>query len=323
MSNTIFDFNNINLIPRKCIVSSRSECDTSIQLGLHTFNIPVVPANMECVINDEICIKLAKAGYFYIHHRFNTDALAFTKLMRKLCLPVSISIGVNEDAYAIIKDLKMNDLAPDYITIDIAHGHSVKMEQIIKFIRENLPASIYIIAGNVSTPEAVAEIEAWGANAIKVGIGPGSACTTFNATGFGSRGMQASTVHECSKAIKNPNTVIMADGGVKDPGDIVKCLVLGAKMVMVGGMFSALKDSPGSTVIGTDGLKYKEFWGSASAFQSGKQNRIEGTKKLLPMKDKTILEEFAYLRECFQSAISYGGGATIECLKTVDYRIRP
>ncbi len=322
MADKIFDFHNMNLLPKKCIVGSRSECDTTIKLGPYTFNLPVVPANMECVINDQICVKLAKAGYFYIHHRFNTDVLAFSSLMRSEGLPVSISIGVNDDAYTTLTDLLSNNLIPDYITIDIAHGHSMKMEKVIKFIRENLPPTVYIIAGNVSTPEATKDLETWGANAIKVGIGPGSACTTFNATGFGSRGMQAWAIRECAQAVNNPETVIVADGGIKDPGDIVKSLVLGAKMVMVGGMFSALKDSPGATVIGTDGQQYKEFWGSASAFQSGKQNRIEGTKKLLPMKHKTVLEELKYLCECFQSAISYGGGTTLDCLKNVDYLIR-
>ena len=321
MSNTLFDFQHINLVPKKCIVDSRSECDTTVKLGNYTFNLPVVPANMECVINDQICERLATAGYFYIHHRFNTDVVAFSKSMRKLNLPVSISIGVNEDSYVLLLDLKLNNLIPDFITVDIAHGHSVKMEKIIKFIRQNLPPDVFIIAGNVSTPAAVNDLEAWGANAIKVGIGPGSACTTFNATGFGSRNIQAWTIKNCVESRTNHETVIIADGGIKDPGDIVKCVVLGAKMVMVGGMFSALIDSPGATVLGADGNKYKEFWGSASAYQSGKQNRIEGTKKLLPMKHTTVLEEFTYLKECFQSAISYGGGNNLACLHDVSYTV--
>jgi IMP dehydrogenase/GMP reductase len=113
--------------------------------------------------------------------------------------------------------------------------------------------------------------------------------------------------------------MIIADGGIKEPGDIVKAYVLGADMVMVGGMFSALTDSPGSTVRGTDGQLYKEFWGSASIFQSGKNERIEGTKKLLPLKNRSILEEMKYLQECFQSAISYGGGKDLYSLHDVKY----
>jgi GMP reductase len=314
-----FDFSHINLVPRKCIVSSRSDCDTTINFGNRIFELPVTPANMECVINDEIAIKLAEQKLFYIHHRFNVDAVEFTKKMRALQLPVSISIGVNDDAYKIVETLMSTaELGIDYVTIDIAHGHCEKMERIIKYIK-TFEFSPFIIAGNVSTPEAVRDLEAWGANAIKVGIGPGAACTTYVATGFGSRGTQASTIQQCAAAKNSCKTKIIADGGIKEPGDIAKSLVLGADMVMIGGMFSALNDSPGQTVTGTDGRLYKEFWGSASAFQSGKKNRIEGTKKLMLMKHHGILDEMAYLKECLQSAISYGGGDSLSCFKLVNY----
>jgi GMP reductase len=317
-----FDYESMNLIPKKCIVNSRSECDTSVKFGPHNFHLPVVPANMECVINDDIAIMLAKNNYFYIHHRFDNDIISFCKKMKELHLPISISIGVNEDAYELLKLLNKLLIIPDYITIDIAHGHSVKVEAIIKMIRKEISKDVFIIAGNVSTGEAVRDLELWGANAIKVGIGPGSACTTYTATGFGSRGAQASIVEECVKAKNNEKTLIIADGGIKEPADIVKSIVLGADMVMVGGLFSALKDSPGSIVKGTDGLLYKEFWGSASAYQSNKKNRIEGTKKLLRMKSNTILEEISYLKECIQSAISYGGGNNLLSLKIVKYFLK-
>jgi len=312
-----FDFQDINLIPRKCIVNSRNECVTEVTLGKHIFALPVVPANMECVINDEIAHKLASNGYFYIHHRFNVDAVAFAKFMKKDNLIVSISLGVNEDAYEIMKSLANADLMPDFVTIDIAHGHSIKMEKIVKWIKSTFTNPPFIIAGNVSTPDACHDLESWGADAIKVGIGPGSACTTYVATGFGSRGCQASVIRDCVVAVQN--SYIIADGGIKEPGDIAKALVLGAHMVMIGGMFSALSDSPGNTVTGTDGRLYKEFWGSASAFQSGKKNRIEGTKKLMLMKHHGILDEMTHICECLQSAISYGGGNDLSCFLKVRY----
>jgi GMP reductase len=274
---------------------------------------------MECVINDEIAFKLADAGFFYIHHRFNVNEIDFSRKMRQVGLPVSISLGVNQDSYTVLDNLAKENLMPDFVTIDIAHGHSIKMEKIIKYIKTTFIDGPYIIAGNVSTPEAVRDLEAWGANAIKVGIGPGSACTTYVATGFGSRGCQASVIRDCASAKLNPATKIIADGGIKEPGDIAKALVLGADMVMIGGLFSALTDSPGNTVTGVDGRLYKEFWGSASVFQSGKKNRIEGTKKLMLMKTHGILDEMAYIKECLQSAISYGGGNNLDCFKDVAY----
>lgn len=314
-----FDYDMLNLVPKMCVVNSRSECNTSVEFGKHTFKLPVMPANMECVMNEELALKLAKKKYFYVMHRFNVDVLKFCKTMIEHDCYTSISLGVNTDSYTDVYRLKMNNIQPDFITIDIAHGHSIKMKEIITHIKENLPNS-FIIAGNVSTPEAVVDLERWGADAVKVGIGPGSACTTYNATGFGSRGAQAYVVEQCAKSAKHCK--IIADGGIAFPGDIAKSLVLGAHMVMIGGMFSGLNDSPGNIVQGIDNKMYKEFWGSASAHQSNKKNRIEGTKKLIPLKNHGILEEMNYLEECLQSAISYGGGKDVSCFKDVEYFVK-
>ena len=322
MESYTFDFEHVNLIPKKCIVDSRSECDTSIRIENFIFKNPVIPANMECVINQELAEKLALNNYFYVMHRFEVDAIEFTRTMKKKGLYTSISIGVNKDAYEILGNLVKENLIPEFITIDIAHGHSIKMERILKLIRD-IPEfkDTFVIAGNVSTCDAVRDLESWGANAIKCGIAPGRACTTYHTTGFGSRGTQLWMVGSLSKAKLKPETLIIADGGITEPGDIAKCIALGADLVMAGGMFSGLKDSPG-TIVNFDGKDYKEYWGSASSFQSGKNNRIEGTKKLLPLKDKTILEEMIYLEECLQSAISYGGGNKLQDLKSVDYIIK-
>lgn len=309
-----FDFNDINLIPQKCIVESRSECNTSVRLGNIRFRMPIVPANMECVINENIAENLAKNGYFYILHRFDTDHHSFIKRMKDQHLVSSISIGVNKDSYDLIMSLVDHGLTPDYVCIDIAHGHSIKMERMVKWIKSNYP-SIFVIAGNISTPEAVLELESWGADATKVGIGPGSACTTYPATGFGSRNCQASIVKDCCDVAQNP---VIADGGVRVPGDITKSIVLGATMVMVGGMLSGFIDSPGH-VLEYDNKKYKEFWGSASQFQSGKSSRIEGIKNLIEFKDKTIQDELVYLEECLQSSISYGGGNNLQSLSKVKF----
>jgi len=309
-----FDFEQVNLVPRKCVVDSRSECNTSVKLGNFTFKMPIVPANMECVIDENTATRLAEGGYFYIMHRFKVNPVIFTSQMKTLGLVSSISLGVNEDSYQIVDELKSIGIEPDFITLDIAHGHSIKMEKMIKYIKKNLPTT-FIIAGNISSGDAVRELEEWGADAIKVGIGPGSACTTWPSTGFGSRNCQASTIYNCSLVATKP---IIADGGIKVPGDIAKSLVLGATMVMVGGMLSGFKDSPGH-LVNVDGKNKKEFWGSASQFQSGKSNRIEGTKLLIDYKDRSILDEMKYLEECIQSSISYGGGTDLSCFNQVKW----
>ena len=120
----IFDYDNVLLLPRKCRVESRSECDAGIELGGRKFRIPVVPANMKTVINVPLCIWLAKNGYFYVMHRFDLDNVQFVKDMRAEGVYSSISLGVKPADYETVEQLKAQDLVPDYITIDIAHGHA-------------------------------------------------------------------------------------------------------------------------------------------------------------------------------------------------------
>ena len=315
----VFDFDDITLLPQFSYVGSRSECDTSCKFGKHTFKLPIVPANMESVIDVSLAMKLAKKGYFYILHRFEIDEVAFVKTMKEMNLISSISVGVNDESYILIDELVAKDLIPDYITIDIAHGHSIKMQKMVHYIKNRMP-DVFLIGGNVCTPDAVEDLTDWGCDAIKCGIGGGSACTTYHSTGFGNRGWQASMIKWCCKNAKVP---IIADGSIKQDADIVKSLVLGASMVMVGGMFAGYAESPGE-LVENNGIAYKEFWGSASAFQSGKTNRIEGIKKLVEYKRTSICNKLTEVEESLQCAISYAGAnpANLDCLITVDYVVK-
>lgn len=308
-----FDFKDFTLLPKMCVVKSRSECDTSVQFGKYTFNLPIMPANMESVIDHELAEKMAKNGFFYVLHRFNANEAKFVRNMKEKGLISSISIGVNEDAYNLLNTLKEQNLIPEYITVDIAHGHSIKMKEIVSYIKQIMPDS-FVIGGNVCTPEAVEDLESWGCDAVKCGIAAGSACTTDPTTGFGNRGWQAYMIEDCAVVAKKP---IVADGGIKRPSDIAKSLALGATMVMVGGMLTGFEDSPGN-VVEHEGKKFKEFWGSASQFQSNKTNRIEGKNLLIEYKNRSIFDELQYIKECLQSSISYSGGRDINSLFLVE-----
>jgi GMP reductase len=314
-----FDFEDITLIPQFSYVDSRSECDTTCEFGKFKFKLPVVPANMESIVDVSLAIKLAEEGYFYILHRFNIDEVEFVKTMKELNLISSISIGVNDDSYGLVDYLVSKDLIPDFITIDIAHGHSIKMKKMVSYIKNKM-SDVFLIGGNVCTPDAVKDLTEWGCDAIKCGIGGGSACTTYHSTGFGNRGWQANMIEWCSRESKVP---IIADGSIKEHSDIVKSLVLGASMVMVGGMFAGYDESPGKLIKSDDSL-FVEFWGSASSSQTGKTNRIEGIRKLIPYKEKSIFSKLNDIQESLQSAISYGGGnpKTLDCLNTVEYVIK-
>jgi GMP reductase len=320
-----FDYKDINLVPKKSIVSSRSECDTSIKLHNYTFKLPIVPSNMECVVNEDLCVSLARNGYFYIMHRFHIDIYEFVVRMKSLGLFASISIGVNKNSYDLLEKLIRNELIPEFITIDIAHGHSILMERMLNFIRSREEfKNTFVIAGNVSTREAVDDLVSWGADSIKIGIGPGSACTTYYNTGFGSRDIQLYSVRECAY---RKDIVFIADGGISQICDIPKSLTMGATMVMIGGMLTGFEESPGRVVTASDGKLYQEFYGSASEHSLDnegkiKKKNIEGTIKLVPYKNKSIFYYYAEIQEALQSAISYGGGKDLTCFNSVDYIIK-
>lgn len=319
--NKTFDFDDITLLPKFSLVETRSECNATCVFGGYRFKLPIVPANMESIIDVKLAKELSKKGYFYILHRFNIDEVSFVKDMKDHNLIASISVGVNKDSYELIDELVLKDLIPHFITVDIAHGHSIKMMNMVKYIKDKMP-NVFLIGGNVCTPQAVIDLELWGCDAVKCGIGGGSACTTYHSTGFGNRGWQASMIEECVKIAKKP---IVADGSIKEHCDIVKSLVLGSSMVMIGGMLSGYNESPGEKIKNdSDGHWYKEFWGSASSSQSGKTNRIEGIRKLVPYKEISIFEKLIDIEESLQSAISYAGGNpnTIECLYDVKYVVK-
>ncbi|AQW20822.1 guanosine monophosphate reductase [Lentilactobacillus curieae] len=310
----VFDYEDIQLVPAKCIIKSRKDADTSVKFGPKTFKVPVVPANMETVMNKELAIWMAQNDYFYIMHRFQPETRTdFVKELHSLGLYASISVGIKDSEYDFIDELVKEDAKPEYITIDVAHGHSDFVINMIHYIKEKLPET-FLIAGNLGTPEAVREIENAGADATKIGIGPGKACITKLKTGFGTGGWQLAALRLCSKAAKKP---MIADGGIRFNGDIAKSVRFGASMVMIGSLLAGHEETPGN-LISIDGKKYKQYWGSASERQKGAYRNVEGRQMLVPYRghlEDTLIE----MQEDLQSSISYAGGKELSDIRTVDY----
>ncbi|QTN01208.1 IMP dehydrogenase [Sediminibacillus dalangtanensis] len=192
------------------------------------------------------------------------------------------AVGVTADAMTRIA--KLVEAGVDVLVIDTAHGHSKGVIEQVRKVREKYPA-IDIIAGNVATPEATKELIEAGANIIKVGIGPGSICTTRVVAGVGVP--QITAINDCAKEAHKHGVPIIADGGIKYSGDIAKAMAAGAHAVMIGSLFAGVSESPGETEI-FQGRRYKVYrgMGSVSAMKSGSKDRYfqdsEETKKLVP-----------------------------------------
>ncbi|NMA90365.1 MAG: GMP reductase [Amphibacillus sp.] len=312
----VFDYEDIQLIPAKSIVTSRSECDTSVKLGKYTFRLPVVPANMQTIIDEKLAIYLAENNYFYVMHRFEPETREqFIRDMHERKLIASISVGIKPEEYEFVDLLVEEKLVPEFITIDVAHGHSNNVIKMIQYIKERLPET-FVIAGNVGTPEAVRELEHAGAGATKVGIGPGKVCITKLKTGFGTGGWQLAALRWCAKAASKP---IIADGGIRQHGDIAKSIRFGATMVMIGSLFAGHEESPGET-IEIDGKLYKEYFGSASEYQKGERRNVEGKKMHVEYKG-SIQDTLTEMEQDLQSSISYAGGNHVMAIRNVDYVI--
>jgi GMP reductase len=159
-------------------------------------------------------------------------------------------------------------------------------------------------------------LENAGADATKVGVGPGKACITKLKTGFGTGGWQLAALRLCAKAAKKP---IIADGGIRYNGDIAKSVRFGATMVMIGSLFAGHSETPGD-IVEVDGAKYKTYFGSASQFQKGEYKNVEGKKLLVPYRG-AIKDTLVEMEQDLQSSISYAGGRQLADLRYVDYVI--
>ncbi|MDR3116625.1 MAG: GMP reductase [Bifidobacteriaceae bacterium] len=325
-----FDYDNMRLIARKSIVSSRSMCDTSFQIGGFKFNLPIVPANMKSVVNAELAVELAKRGFFYIMHRFEImeKSLDFVKKVFEINktlenpLPISVSIGVKKESYDFLKSCSKFGYNLDFITLDIAHAHSDAAKDMVKFSRSIFPES-FIIAGNIMTPEAADWLIDAGADCVKLGLGPGSVCTTKLDTGFGSAQWQAYCIKLVSSHIQKKykrKIYICADGGIKLRGDVAKALAVGADFIMAGGRLAGFDESPGTIIQDNNGAIWKAYYGSASAENKNEKKHIEGRHTLVHLKG-SIWDELQAQTEALRSSISYAGGKDLSVFQDVEFAV--
>jgi len=235
-------------------------------------------------------------------------------------LRVGAAIGVGGDSNERLADIIA--VGVDVIVVDTAHGHSQAVIDSVATIRKKYP-KIELIAGNVATPEAVEDIAKAGVDAVKVGVGPGSICTTRVVAGVGVP--QLTAIINCSNAAKEFNIPVIADGGIKYSGDIVKAIAAGASSVMIGSLFAGTEESPGETIL-FQGRSYKMYrgMGSIGAMKEGSRDRysqehIENESKLVPEGIEgrvpykgSMSAQIYQLMGGLRSGMGYTGSATIQ-----------
>ncbi len=240
-------FDDVLLMPRHSEMNSRLAPQLSSRVTKN-FNLktPIISANMDTVTESTMALKMAELGGLGILHRFMSpqDQVNQVKLIREkiraLGLPIAASIGVKEEGMRRADMLA--DAGVDIFTIDIAHGDSVMMFETLDYVKKKYP-KIDVIAGNTAMPEGVKGMIEHGADAVKVGIGPGSMCTTRIITGCGVP--QLTAISMCVLEAQKHNIPVIADGGIKTSGDIVKAFAAGAQTVMLGSMLSGCLETPG------------------------------------------------------------------------------
>lgn len=314
--NRLHSYKDIVLLPNYSEITSRKNANCSVEFLGKMFKSVAIPANMRCTIDFAQAVNLAEHGYFYILHRFYEYEEILNWMSHNRDIYISISVGVKPEDYDFISKIKTSQLRVDCITIDVAHGHHFSVKSMIMFIRETFGDKVKIIAGNIGTSRALEDLADWGADAAKVGLSMGKSCTTYNCTGVGTP-MFSAVYHMChddEDSYEAPRIPIIADGQVREVGDVCKALVAGATMVMVGSEFAKCSDSPAEVID-----NHKIFFGSASSFNKGSDSYVEGQKVLLEQKSETYLNYIKRINEGIQSCMSYAGTDNLDGLRYMQF----
>jgi IMP dehydrogenase len=317
-------FDDVLLVPQHSTVESRSKVDISVKWAGLEFAHPIIPANMKTVTGFQMAEEIIISGGLAVLHRFMpieeqidaAQSLINVYHEQDANKHLAVSVGIKNDDKENVKHFL--DVGVRMFCIDIAHGDSNQCIEMIKYIKSQNRPSI-VIAGNIATGEAARRLWKAGADIVKVGIGPGSLCTTRIETGNGVPQLTALmdvyrvreemlALHKTKDSGTKIHLPIIADGGIKNAGDVVKALCF-ADMVMVGNLFAGSNETPG-TVMQIDGRTYKEYVGSSTH----KSNHVEGVAAIVPTKGpyRDILTK---LVEGLKSGCSYQGAHNLSQLK--------
>lgn len=310
-----YTFSDVLIAPKYSEVISRSEVDISVDLHQLKLKIPVISANMKTITGYKMAVAIIQNGGLGALHRFNSIDNAISEFslaanenrVRGINLPC-VSIGVHDtdkDRFG-----RLYKAGARTFFIDVAHGHHILVKNMLWWIKSNILKDITLIAGNIGTGDGAYDLVDWGADVVKVGIGPGSVCQTRQRTGVGVPQLYA--LEDVYNTRKNQGKIfgIIADGGITTVGDIAKALKY-ADAVMIGSMIAGTSETPGDVFRDPNGEFYKVYGGSASGENKGENKFVEGMTKTIRFKGKVkyILRE---IEDGIRSAFSYVGATNMK-----------
>lgn len=306
------DFADVLIRPKRSTIKSRSEVDITRSFIFRNkkewTGVPIFAANMDTTGRFELAVKLAEHMCMTACHKFYTaeDYAGFASAHPETMPWVSASAGVSKADFANLTSILDAVPAINWITLDVANGYSEFFADTVRRTRESFPRHI-IAAGNVVTAEMTEELLLCGADVVKIGIGPGSVCTTRRQTGVGYP--QLSALLECADAAHGLGGHIISDGGCTCPGDVAKAFGTGADFVMLGGMFAGHDESGGDVVVRADGSLYKSFYGMSSSVAMARY--AGGTAEYRSSEGKAV--EVPYRGSVESTLLSILGGLRSTC----------
>jgi IMP dehydrogenase len=313
-------FDDIYLVPQYSEIDSRDDVSITTSLKYTELASPIIAANMDSVCEAEMAHAMAKHGGLGVIHRYMTNerqvdqVIELKKYSNSPDLPeyytnsVAVAVGVKNGVEEHVQNLYEHGAT--IFVIDVAHGHHKKVKETIKKIRDLGLSNIEIVAGNVATPDGAMFLFDAGADTIKVGVGPGAVCTTRSVTGHGVPQLQA--LFDIFKILHRFDGHMIADGGIRAPGDILKALAAGASAVMVGSMVAGTDEAPGEIIE----KKYKIYRGMASSeaqrdFYGNDPDAPEGITTVVPYKG-SVHNILKFLEAGLKSGLSYSGASNIQ-----------
>lgn len=308
-------YDDILLVPKYSDIESRSEVSIATSLSRDLkYELPVVSAPMDTVTEEGMVTAMSAMGGLGILHRYNTigDQCGMVARIKLQDPRIQVAAAIGATGDYLERAHELTRAGASILCLDVAHGHHVLVKDAIASIKSILNGSIHLMAGNVATRGAFEDLADWGADSIRVGIGGGSICSTRIQTGHGIPGFQS--ILDCSRAKTKRDVKIIADGGIKTSGDMVKALAAGADFVMVGSMLAGTTESPGDSFVNINGDRVKNYRGMASKEAQinwrGSVGSHEGISTFIPYKGPVapILDE---MKRGIRSGLSYSGARNI------------